>query len=54
MNSLDESGWASVIKEPEENFKIQDLERKALTLARSRVIREAFLAFAVNQTHATK
>jgi type I site-specific restriction endonuclease len=67
--SVDESGWKPVINEQEENFKIQNLERKVFTLARNRVMREAFLkdaqpdptakigksiVFAVNQTHATK
>ncbi len=66
--SLDESGWAVVINEQEENFKIQDLERKIFTPARNRVMCEAFLkeaqpdptgklgkslVFAVNQKHAT-
>ena len=66
--SLDESGWAVVINEQEENFKIQDLERKIFTPARNRVMCEAFLkeaqpdptgkigksiVFAVNQNHAT-
>ena len=67
--SLDESGWAVVINEQEENFKIQDLERKIFTPARNRLMCEAFLAqalndpmgklgksivFAVNQRHATE
>jgi len=66
--SLDESGWAVVVNEQEENFKIQDLERKIFTPTRNRVMCEAFLkeaqrdpsgtigksiVFAVNQTHAT-
>jgi type I restriction enzyme, R subunit len=66
--ALDESGWAVVINEQEENFKIRDLERKIFTPARNRVMCEAFLkeaqrdpsgtigksiVFAVNQTHAT-
>jgi type I restriction enzyme R subunit len=66
--ALDESGWAVVINEQEENFKIQDLERKIFTPARNRIMCEAFLKeaqrdpagkigksiiFAVNQTHAT-
>lgn len=66
--ALDESGWAVVINEQEENFKIQDLERKIFTPARNRLMCEAFLnhsqkdpsgklgrslVFAVNQTHAT-
>jgi type I restriction enzyme R subunit len=67
--SLDESGWAVVINEQEENFKIQDLEKKIFTPARNRVMCEAFLkeaqpdptgtigkslVFAVNQKHATE
>jgi type I restriction enzyme R subunit len=67
--ALDESGWAVVINEQEENFKIQDLERKIFTPARNRLMCEAFLkeaqrdpagtigkslVFAVNQTHATE
>ncbi len=67
--ALDESGWAVVINEQEENFKIQDLERKIFTPARNRVMCEAFLkeaqrdpagnigktlVFAVNQNHATE
>jgi type I restriction enzyme R subunit len=66
--ALAESGWAVVVNEEEENFKIQDLERKIFTPARNRLMCEAFLAeaqkdptgtigksivFAVNQTHAT-
>lgn len=66
--ALDESGWAVVINEQEESFKIQDLERKIFTPARNRVMCAAFLKeaqrdpagkigksiiFAVNQTHAT-
>ncbi len=66
--ALDEKGWAVVVNEQEENFKIQDLERKIFTPARNRVMCEAFLKeaqrdpagkigksilFAVNQTHAT-
>ena len=66
--ALDESGWAVVINEQEENLKIQDLERKVFTPARNRVMCEAFLreaqrdpahklgksfVFAVNQNHAT-
>ena len=41
--ALAESGWAVVINEQEENFKIQDLERKIFTPARNRVMCEAFL-----------
>lgn len=67
--SLDESGWAVVINEQEENFKIQDLEKKIFTPARNRVMCETFLkeaqpdptgklgksiVFAVNQKHATE
>jgi type I restriction enzyme R subunit len=66
--ALDENGWAVVVNEQEENFKIQDLERKVFTPQRNRVMCEAFLKhaqldpareigksiiFAVNQTHAT-
>ena len=66
--ALEESGWAVVINEQEESFKIQDLERKIFTPTRNRVMCEAFLkeakrdpagkmgksiVFAVNQTHAT-
>jgi type I restriction enzyme R subunit len=66
--ALEESGWAVVVNEQEENFKIQDLERKIFTPARNRVMCEAFLneahkdpsggigksiVFAVNQKHAT-
>ena len=66
--ALAESGWAVFVNEQEENFKIQDLERKIFTPARNRLMCEAFLkeaqkdpagaigksiVFAVNQTHAT-
>jgi type I restriction enzyme R subunit len=66
--ALAESGWAVVINEQEENFKIKDLERKVFTPDRNRLMCEAFLReaqrdptgalgksiiFAVNQTHAT-
>jgi type I restriction enzyme R subunit len=66
--ALAESGWAVVINEQDENFKIQDLERKIFTPTRNRLMCEAFLKeaqrdpeerigksiiFAVNQTHAT-
>ena len=66
--ALAESGWAVVINEQEENFKIQDLERKVFTPARNRLMCETFLkeaqkdpsgqlgrsiVFAVNQNHAT-
>ena len=66
--ALAEKGWAVYINEQEENFKIQDLERKIFTPGRNRLMCEAFLkeaqkdptgavgksiVFAVNQTHAT-
>ena len=66
--ALEDSGWAVVINEQEESFKIQDLERKIFTPARNRLMCAAFLkhaqrdpagklgkgiVFAVNQTHAT-
>jgi type I restriction enzyme, R subunit len=66
--ALAESGWAVVINEQEENFKIKDLERKIFTPARNRLMCETFLkeaqrdpsgqlgrsiVFAVNQNHAT-
>ncbi len=66
--ALQEAGWTVLINEREENFKIQDLERKIFTPHRNRVMCEAFLreaqrdptgetgksiVFAVNQTHAT-
>jgi type I restriction enzyme R subunit len=66
--ALAENGWAVVVNEQEENFKIQDLERKVFTPGRNRVMCEAFLkeaqrdpggnigksiVFAVSQTHAT-
>ncbi len=66
--ALAESGWAVVVNEQEESFKIQDLERKIFTPTRNRLMCEAFLkeaqkdpagaigksiVFAVNQTHAT-
>ncbi len=67
--ALQEAGWTVIINEQEENFKIQDLERKIFTPHRNRVMCEAFLReaqrdptgeigksiiFAVNQTHATE
>jgi type I restriction enzyme R subunit len=67
--ALQEAGWAVVINEQEENFKIQDLERKIFTPHRNRVMCDAFLreaqrdpsgqigkslVFAVNQNHATE
>jgi type I restriction enzyme R subunit len=66
--ALEESGWTVTVNEQEENYKVKDLERKVFTLARNRVMCEAFLkeaqqdpagklgksiVFAVNQTHAT-
>ncbi|MBK9137421.1 MAG: DEAD/DEAH box helicase family protein [Verrucomicrobia bacterium] len=66
--ALQDAGWTIVVNEQEENFKIQDLERKIFTPHRNRVMCEAFLreaqrdptgqigksiVFAVNQTHAT-
>lgn len=66
--ALDEKGWAVVIDEREENYKIRDLERKIFTPWRNRLMCESFLKhaqpspdgqigksiiFAVNQTHAT-
>jgi len=66
--ALDEQGWAVVINEQEESYKIQDLERRIFTPERNRVMCEAFLKYAqrdpsgqigksivftVNQTHAT-
>jgi hypothetical protein len=66
--ALAEKGWAVMVNEQDENFKIQDLERKIFTPSRNRLMCEAFLkeaqrdpsgtigksiVFAVNQTHAT-
>jgi len=66
--ALAETGWAVYVNEQEENYKIQDLERKIFTPTRNRLMCEAFLkeaqkdpagaigksiVFAVNQTHAT-
>lgn len=66
--TLADKGWAVVINEQEENYKIQDLERKIFTPERNKLMCEAFLkhaqrdpsgkigksiVFAVNQTHAT-
>jgi type I restriction enzyme, R subunit len=66
--ALAENGWAVVINEQEENFKIKDLERKIFTPNRNRLMCETFLReaqrdpegnigrsmiFAVNQAHAT-
>jgi type I restriction enzyme R subunit len=67
--ALAAGGWAVVVNEQEESFKIQDLERKILTPSRNRLMCESFLkeaqrdpagqlgksiVFAVNQSHATK
>ena len=66
--ALEETGWAVYINEQEENYKIQELERKIFTPARNRLMCNAFfeeaqkdpsgaigksIIFAVNQTHAT-
>jgi type I restriction enzyme R subunit len=66
--ALAEKGWAVLIDEREENYKIKDLERKIFVPERNRVMCEAFLKhaqkdpsgqigksiiFAVNQDHAT-
>ena len=66
--ALEESGWTVLVNEQEENFKVQDLERKIFTPQRNRVMCEAFMQhaqkdpagklgksiiFAVNQDHAT-
>lgn len=66
--ALAESGWAVVVNEQEENFKIKDLERRIYTPARNLLMCSSFLekaqldptgrlgksiVFAVNQTHAT-
>ncbi len=66
--ALQDAGWAVNVNEQDENFKIQDLERKIFTPHRNRVMCETFLReaqrdptdkigksiiFAVNQTHAT-
>lgn len=66
--ALEDAGWTVTINEQDENYKIQDLERKIFTPHRNRVMCEAFLResqkapdgqvgksiiFAVNQTHAT-
>lgn len=66
--ALEEEGWSVVVNEQEENYKIQDLERKIYTPARNLLMCEALLneaqrdpegkigktiVFAVNQTHAT-
>jgi type I restriction enzyme R subunit len=66
--ALADKGWAVVINEQEENYKVQDLERKIFTPERNRIMCESFLThaqrdptgrigkciiFAVNQNHAT-
>ena len=66
--ALEEAGWTVTVDEKDENYKIQDLEKKIFTPHRNRVMCEAFLResqkgpdgqigksiiFAVNQTHAT-
>lgn len=66
--ALEENGWAVTVNEQEENFKVQDLERKIFTPSRNKLMCESFLkhaqkapdgtlgksiVFAVNQTHAT-
>ncbi|HEV2177610.1 MAG TPA: DEAD/DEAH box helicase family protein [Terriglobia bacterium] len=66
--ALADKGWAVVINEQEESYKVQDLERKIFTPERNKVMCEAFLRhaqrdpageigrsiiFAVNQNHAT-
>jgi hypothetical protein len=66
--ALDDKGWAVTINEQDEDYKIQDLERKIFVPARNRLMCEAFLqyaqrdpggnlgktiVFAVNQNHAT-
>lgn len=66
--ALDELGWSVTINEQDENFKIQDLERKIFTPARNQLMCETFfkeaqrdpagvigksIVFAVNQDHAT-
>ena len=66
--ALADNGWAVTIDEQEENYKVQDLEKKIFTPARNQLMCEAFLkeaqrdpsgklgksiVFAVNQTHAT-
>jgi type I restriction enzyme R subunit len=67
--ALEATGWTVTINEQEENYKVQDLERKVFTPARNRVMCEAFfreaqktpdgklgksIIFAVNQKHATE
>ena len=41
--SLEDMGWAVTISEEEENYKVQDLERKVFTPARNELMCEAFL-----------
>jgi len=67
--ALEDKGWAVTINEQEENYKVEDLERKIFTPARNLVMCQAFLEhaqrspdgqigksiiFAVNQRHATE
>jgi type I restriction enzyme R subunit len=67
--ALQDAGWAVTINEQDENFKVQDLERRIFTPARNQVMCETFLEeaqrdpfgqlgkaiiFAVNQRHATE
>lgn len=67
--ALEDKGWAVTINEQEDNFKVEDLERKIFTPARNLVMCQAFLEhaqkspdgllgksliFAVNQRHATE
>jgi len=66
--ALADLGWSVTVNEQEENYKVQDLERKIFTPARNQLMCEAFvreakkdpmgkigksIVFAVNQTHAT-
>ena len=44
--ALADNGWAVVINEQEENYKIQDLERKVFTPERNKVMCEAFVKHA--------
>lgn len=67
--ALEDKGWVVTINEQEENYKVEDLERKIFTPARNLVICHSFLEhaqhspdgqmgksiiFAVNQRHATE
>ena len=67
--TLEDKGWVVTINEQEENFKVEDLERRIFTPARNLVMCQAFLEyaqhspdgqigqsiiFAVNQRHATE